>query len=569
MNKKRILSCLLAGIMICSLTACGGGYYKNANNSNNDFSFEASLSTKDEETSNAESDVEGAVDASHVNTGSVYMMPDGTVTGWNQYGYDESGNLVSERRYYAGYDSYTETTYNEAGLVTGVVNYGADGNGFGTLYSYDEQGNVLSVKNSNEEWTDMNIDYTYDKDENGRVIRQYAKFVNDAEPYQYADYSYDEAGNLEKKSVYYVNADGQLGEEYVYDDNGNVVSEQTFSGGVVDGYHYYEYDANGDLVHERYANLIETQEVVYNYVYSYDDNGNLIFVNTCDKNGTILNKQLSAYAEAAENYSVEELTAQAQETERKFYATTPKEDAHFELVKEKILNEETLFTFGYYSSQFMQPESIDLVEFGWDEQGRYCKVDVTYSSDYGKYHLGGEVYYIIDGIGDLQLTACKLSSWGDADVYRKIIENQTPREYLYVHYNSYFPTKTTTESIEQDKSSYYEFAGLAEEFVGIVKVKSSQSPDVALRMGEFTAEPCMEENVEEGVNFILKMCWENGLVEKHYCASIYDQYTFLILGYDEETWEPISKKLYLIEGAPSYVREILLKRAAWEWEDWE
>lgn len=240
------------------------------------------------------------------------------------------------------------------------------------------------------------------------------------------------------------------------------------------------------------------------------------------------------------------------------------EENYFAQIKEKILNEETMFTFGYYSSKFLQLDSVNLVEFSADQQGTYCEVDVKYKSDtYNGIALTCKVYYMIDGGGILRLTACVPCAWGNHDQYQQMIASQEAQEYLYVHSNSYYPATATTTDILTDHNRYYKFIVSKEQFVGEVKVASDSNKEEPLRTGQLTVEDCLEDDVDPGLNFILKICWENGLVTKYYGASIYDHYTFLLYEYDKQTKELLPEQLYVIEGIPGYVKSILMRRAQW------
>jgi len=145
--------------------------------------------------------------------------------------------------------------YNSKGFLTETIIYDTDGN-VKYKFTYDYDNNGRRIKTTRFTDAKMTNYYTYDYNEFGNKTKAYR---------------YDPAGNLEE---YYI---------YKYDDEGNLIEEEWFSssGGKVyslkndydDGMktHAYTYDENSDLIYE--------------YVFRYDEKGNIIEEIKYDNNG--------------------------------------------------------------------------------------------------------------------------------------------------------------------------------------------------------------------------------------------------------------------------------------------
>ena len=230
------------------------------------------------------------------------------IDGNNEQGkYDEALNketlhgswLLSSETHYTkrGYiQSWVDYIYDDMSRLQEEIHYRDNGEvNWYTAYSYDENGNVI---NSSERWKDgsehNNITYRYDK--NGNLCNE---IYHDL----YITYEYDEFGNLVKESYldsyntlhYYTYTyayGGRLIESahrqpgsgddsvttYTYNENGQVVSMDTFNE-----------DATRSHTEISYMNNLKVKEVYENGYnsYKYDEKGNLILEASYDDSGSL------------------------------------------------------------------------------------------------------------------------------------------------------------------------------------------------------------------------------------------------------------------------------------------
>ncbi|MFV0394092.1 MAG: RHS repeat-associated core domain-containing protein [Coprobacillaceae bacterium] len=222
-------------------------------------------------------------------TGIIY--PDGTKT---SYAYDKNDNLLEVK---AGLD-VTTYQYDALGNKTQTLLP----NGMKTIYEYDAINQLTkleSTKASGEVMTSMtytydalgniktsveNIEgiittkeYTYDEEE--RLLS--SKHVTNKDTKEYV-YTYDRVGNKvsveesingKKTKTQYefdnnnalVSEEGEMGVDYSYDDNGNVIGKR-YTNGIIEG---YSYNAKGQLIEIQSSNG-------KTITYSYDGFGNRI-----------------------------------------------------------------------------------------------------------------------------------------------------------------------------------------------------------------------------------------------------------------------------------------------------
>ncbi len=122
----------------------------------------------------------------------------GDFTGFNEYYYDENGNLTKKEYYLADgtLDYYTLYEYDENGNETKRGYYLGDGTPDGaTLSEYNENGDIIKETFTSDDYESV-TKYEYDK--NGKVIKSVIE-DSDGNSYVY-EYEYDENGNL--KNVY-------------------------------------------------------------------------------------------------------------------------------------------------------------------------------------------------------------------------------------------------------------------------------------------------------------------------------------------------------------------------------
>ena len=114
--------------------------------------------------------------------------------------------------------------------------------------------------------------FTYDYDKNGRRTRT-SRFI-DSKLTNYYTYEYNEHGN--KSKAYRYNTNDEIEEYYIYeyDDEGNLVEEEWFS---YNGDKVYSIENDYDKGRKTHSYTYdEDNYLVYEYVFRYDDKGNVI-----------------------------------------------------------------------------------------------------------------------------------------------------------------------------------------------------------------------------------------------------------------------------------------------------
>ena len=223
-------------------------------------------------------------------------LPDGID---NHFSYDDCGRLIETSKGCCGAEAVTYS-YDSAGTVTVQDAMGRQVKGFmepgGNVGQVrDGEGNVIRMvydRDYNYELTQLTggsgqkYNFSYDTRGNPVAIEdplhKVSRFSYEPAFNQLAKmtdartnkirYAHDSSGNL--ISVTY---EDDTSESYTYDSNGNVLTWTNRRGDTIT----YTYDAYGQLTSKDYP---ETPAFI-DYVYAYDDAGNLISVT--DPNGTI------------------------------------------------------------------------------------------------------------------------------------------------------------------------------------------------------------------------------------------------------------------------------------------
>lgn len=200
---------------------------------------------------------------------------------WNIiYDYYENGEPSIQYWYNLDGILTTETHFDERGNVTreGTIEYET---AYAYTYEYDEQGRILKKfsywldANANPEFERCDIYEYNDAGEPVQLILYYDEALQ-TPVYTYY-WEYDEDNQL---VVYYsCNPDGRVGFKTEY--NPDLNTEDTYKDngyGILYLAEHKEYNANGDLLAEKYYNEAgETTKVnQYVYDYKYDTLGNLI-----------------------------------------------------------------------------------------------------------------------------------------------------------------------------------------------------------------------------------------------------------------------------------------------------
>ncbi len=198
-------------------------------------------------------------------------LPDGTVTEYSEYEYDEIGNVLS---YYSEdrFSTYKMVNeYNDLGYTEKEYTYINGEENLVVEFFYDDNSNVIKILETLDGKT---LGYYKEYDENNRMI--YQTFTLETGP--------NESETL-RSEAYVYNDNGRLIEQIDYDADGNVTM------------HFYEiYDEQGRIIH-RYSDDDQNTQSGFDYYYSTDENGNtvmstklrdhaaVISEETTDKNG--------------------------------------------------------------------------------------------------------------------------------------------------------------------------------------------------------------------------------------------------------------------------------------------
>lgn len=275
MKRNKLCLFLLVFCMVCSLTACGG-----TSNSDSD-------SGMDYKEDDKEDDKVEVVPEDAICTGSVIYDANGDISEINQFFYDEEGNLISQRIGFENWVEYGEMKFTPEGFLE-------------SLFWYDENGNKTN-----------GYEYIYERDENGRIIKREERGFDQTEPAATYIITYSNDGKLEKEQGY--DADGQLFREGVFYAAGIYSEIYNYSEGNLEAYSLFEYNEQGDLILARYGGQYEVGERVNTYVNTYDEKGNKLFVTKYNEDSQIIGKEIFAYAEPSDSYTVQDIKEQATE----------------------------------------------------------------------------------------------------------------------------------------------------------------------------------------------------------------------------------------------------------------
>ena len=105
---------------------------------------------------------------------------------------------------------------------------------------------------------------------------------------------YDQQGNICQQTDYDAqgNVVSEMGCETVYDAAGNPQHQKNYYDGVLESEYFYQPNGEGEIY--------MSQEILYasdcKYISEYDENWNLLSYTTCDLEGKVLSRALSALA---------------------------------------------------------------------------------------------------------------------------------------------------------------------------------------------------------------------------------------------------------------------------------
>lgn len=242
---------------------------------------------------------------------------DGTIDTTWEYRYDNHGTMVNYiwNDTYYGYnrkEDYTNYvisyTYNEAGQIASMIKHGILLGGatsdetWTTFYRYDKNGNLIRVESEQKNSDTLLLNNKFSYDEQNRLTQA---FYYTFEHAQLFEYSYDDEGRLNALKYYYTSYGNGINEQddtyrllentqFTYDEQGNLTSKKTYNqDGRLTSSTICEYDSGKltsvcsyalEMLRDQYTFTYQAEdaeeggyEVLCNGIsLVYDENGNLI-----------------------------------------------------------------------------------------------------------------------------------------------------------------------------------------------------------------------------------------------------------------------------------------------------
>jgi len=210
----------------------------------------------------------------------VYLCVRTTMENWNEpgvhetlYTYDEYGNSIKSENMSSG--SWTLSEYDDWGNLLIQQSYRSDGSKGGRYeYTYDENGLMLTQKYFSADGT-LFSEYTYTYDDTDRLIKETYKYSENDYLYEY---SYSDDGSECRMNTY---NHGELTGYTIdrFNSDGLMIERNSYK--ADDAWRYRktcEYDEQGRLVLEWNYDSNELQ-ADYDVIYTYDENGLLVYKN--------------------------------------------------------------------------------------------------------------------------------------------------------------------------------------------------------------------------------------------------------------------------------------------------
>ena len=463
---------------------------------------------------------------------------------WSQYEYDDNGKLIAKRIYdAASVENCEEYLYDSNGNVIQENIVYSDGTAMsGNSYEYDEEGYLKKHILKFIDGSENIISYEYETDSRG--VRTGCIVYNSAgEQVSSYVYEYDTDGVLKKEYKY--SADGEIEQEITYDVNQNAVSDYYYISGEPQIKTLYEYDEYGNR--KKIINVNGTQERADTFINSYDEQNHLIHVERYDGKNELIESTDYVYTILDENYhlySLDETYLQiaANESIQESEETNDEriEEANNKLIADNfdyeqlerlILNDMTVFTsgeHGEYGKHHMALESIELRETGVDElDGRkYAEVTLIYSSIYGTFRYIGRAYYETNLNGVQEITECRKVGFfpDNPDVnWEEIDQVLTEQAHSYVFAGSYYNVDVDKYGNEVTNMNMKRTFAAENQFTGIYHETTPVNDEYGFYVFS-------QSDVEE-YQFMLQICWRNGLCDKYYGNELDEQYRIELYPY--------------------------------------
>ena len=187
--------------------------------------------------------------------------------------YDAKGNVLKRETSYGAIFEYEYDSNNNLSKITYTDEYGNVG--YVETFAYDPKGQLIKETYEDNEFENpLSIVHTYIYDENGNLLVE--DTVNSSGYHSVDEYTYDANGDLIEKiertpygTYYYL---------WEYDKAGNeILEKRSFADGTRDYMRSKTYDEAGNLIKTHYQYGI-SDEVVGETFYEYDEHGNLLKV---------------------------------------------------------------------------------------------------------------------------------------------------------------------------------------------------------------------------------------------------------------------------------------------------
>ncbi len=254
--------------------------------------------------------------------------------------------------------------------------------------TYDEDGRLISSVYEGISGSDKET-HTYD--EYGREkTASYESTYGDGENSNYfaTTYSYEYDMWGQRSRVINQGVGDVVSETvYTYDDDGNILMQETTDNSGRSGY-YYTYDENGNIIKSTFA---YEDEVMYATEYVLDADGNVVLTRELDGEGNVSSSQESKYTDgrvSQSTYTSGDYTSFTNYTydERGNLIRYETQDNYGTYVANTIYNEKDLRVQEEYSSDTMSYVAV----YEYNELGLQTRSETTYSD--GTYFLSETVY---------------------------------------------------------------------------------------------------------------------------------------------------------------------------------
>ena len=277
-----------------------------------------------------------------------YCHINGTIDATWEYQYDDHGTLINYIHTDSDYpikegikEDYTKYgityTYNKAGKIESMTQHSISMSGeasdetWTTFYRYDQNGNLIRVES--EQWNsdELVLVNKFSYDDQNRLTQAFYYSIEHA---QLFEYSYDDAGRLKTLDYSITSYNKGLDEQddtyrlqqntqFTYDDQGNRISKNTYdSDGTLISPTICEYDSGKLTSVSTY--VYQMLQKKYTFTYSAENADEAGYEVSCnhtslvyDENGNLIRKALSEVSGYTYEYAAMRVTKEQAEQYRR------------------------------------------------------------------------------------------------------------------------------------------------------------------------------------------------------------------------------------------------------------